>query len=162
MECGVIMFKEHRLEMGYRIIIAKDSPDAASAFRSTVVKLMCLHLCKLSYQLFVDDEVLLAIHAWRLILVCANPRLQEFCHPEMWIAQQSRQFNKGSQYLCIERPTAVAHQHIWLLAVYQLTDKSDGLLGMHRQVRRYHFRTTLESLAQSHRWHTLATGKESM
>jgi hypothetical protein len=49
-----------------------------------------------------------------------------------------------------------------MLDFYQLADESDRFLRVHRQVGRYHFRTTRDSLAQSYRWNTLATGIESM
>jgi hypothetical protein len=88
--------------------------------------------------------------------------LQELRHPEMWIAQQSRDTCDGSHHLSIESPTAVANKKVRLFTVYQFTDESDSLLRVHRQVGRYHLRTPCESLAQSHSWYTLATGIESV
>ena len=80
----------------------------------------------------------------------------------MRIAQQGRNAHDGSHHLSIERPAAVAYQEVGLFTVYQLADETDSLLRVYRQVGRNYLRTPRESLAQSHRRHTLTTGIKSM
>ena len=54
------------------------------------------------------------------------------------------------------------NQEVGLFTVYQFADESDSLFRVHRQVGCYHLHTPRESLAQSRRWYTLATGIESV
>ena len=56
-------------------VVVKEKRSKYSRKDNPAVELMRLHFCKLGYQLFVDDEVLFAIYAWRLILMGANPWL---------------------------------------------------------------------------------------
>ncbi len=161
-ERGGVMLQEQGLEMGEGVVIAKDAPDTVAGVRGAEVKLMGLDLGKLADESLVDDEVLMAVHAWGLILMGTNAGLQKLGHHEIGIAQEGWQTKGGSHHLGIERATAVAHQHVRLLARYQLADKGDGLLGMHRQVGRHYLGNSLEGLPQCHGRHALATGKESV
>ena len=157
-----VMLQEEGLEMGEGVVVAKDAPDTVAGVRGTEVKLMGLDLGKLADELLVDDEILMAVHAWGLVLMGTNAGLQKLGHHEIGIAQEGRQSKGRSHHLGIERATAVAHQHVRLLARYQLADKGDSLLGMHRQVGRHHLGNSLEGLSQCHGRHTLATGKKSV
>ena len=142
--------------------VRRTSPRWVLKVRLAVSKLSGLHFGELLNQGFIDDKVLVAVFSWRLVLMFADALLQELRHPEVWIAQQGRNAHDRSYHLSIERSAAVAYQEVWLLTVYQFTDESDCLLWVHRQVGRYHLRTSSESLAQSHCRYALATGIESV
>ena len=161
-ERAAVVLQEERLKVRQRVLLAKQTPDAVFEVGIAIVKLDGLHFGKLINQGFVNDEILLAVLSWRLVLMLAYALLQEFRHPEMRIAQQGRNAHDGSHHLSIERPTAVTNQEVRLLSLYQLTDESDCLLWTHRQVGCYHLRTFRESLAQSHCRYALATGVKSV
>ena len=161
-ERTVVVLQEEWLKVSQRVLFAEQAPDAVLKVRSAVSKLSGLHFGELLNQGFIDDKVLVAVFSWRLVLMFADALLQELRHPEVWIAQQGRNAHDRSYHLSIERSAAVAYQEVWLLTVYQFTDESDCLLWVHRQVGRYHLRTSSESLAQSHCRYALATGIESV
>ena len=142
---GVVL-QEERLEMRQRVLFSEESPHAFLTLSIAAIKLMRFHLRKFRNQLFVDDEVLFAILAGRLVLMRPNSRFQEFRHPEVGISQQCRDARDGSHHLCIECPATVAHQHIGLFAFCQFADKGEGLFRMHRQVGGQHL-ASLESLS---------------
>ena len=64
MERAVVVVQEERFKMRQRVLLTEQPPDAVFVIRATIVKLDGLHVGKLGYQLFVDDEVLLAILSW--------------------------------------------------------------------------------------------------
>ena len=68
---GVVLQKE-RLEMGQRIMLAKQAPDTIAETGVTVVELYSLYLGKLLNQSFVDEERLVAIASGRLVLVLTD------------------------------------------------------------------------------------------
>ena len=142
MERAVVMLQEHWLKVRQRVLLAKQTPDAVAEVGMAVVKLNGLHLGKLLNQGFVDDKPLVAVLSRRLVLMLADALLQELRHPEVRIAQQSRDTSNGSHHLSIESSTAVANQKVRLLSLYQLADESYRLLRVHRQVGRDDFRTT--------------------
>ena len=107
-------------------------------------------------------QVLLTVLSWRLVLMLADALLQKLRHPEVRITQQGRNAHDGRHHLSIESPATVANQKVRLFTICQFADELDSLLRVHRQVGRYHLRTTLESLAQRHRRYALATGIESV
>ena len=81
------MLQEQGLEVGQGVLLAKDSPYVFLAVWCTAIELMLLHFCKLGNQLLVNNKILNAVPAWRLVLMRSHPRFQEFRHPEVWIAQ---------------------------------------------------------------------------
>ena len=161
-ERAIVVLQKERLKMRQRVLFAEQAPDTVLEVGMAIVKLDSLHFVKLLNQGFIDDEVLVAVLSWRLVLMLADALLQELRHSEVRIAQQGRNARDRSHHLSIERPTAVAYQEVWFLSLYQPADESNRLLRVHRQIRGYHFCTALESLAQSHRRYALATGIESM
>ena len=64
MERTVVMFKELRLEMRQRVMLAEQSPHTVATVITAMVELMCFHFGKLTNQLLVNHEVLFPIPAW--------------------------------------------------------------------------------------------------
>ena len=119
----LVMFQEERFKVRQRILLAEQAPDTVLEVWFAIAKLDGLHFGELFNQGIVNDEVLLAVLSWRLVLMLANALLQELRHPEMRIAQQGRNAHDGSHHLSIERPAAVAYQEVGLFTVYQLADE---------------------------------------
>ena len=100
---SVVELQEERLKVSQRVLFAEQAPDTFSEVGITIVKLDDLHFGKLRNQGFIDDEVLLAVLSRRLVLMFADALPQELRHPEVRIAQQSRNARDGSHHLSIER-----------------------------------------------------------
>ena len=73
--------------MSQGVLFAEDPPDMFFAVGRASVKLMLLHSGKFRNQLFVNNKILNAVFAGSFVLMCANPGLQELCHPKMWVSQ---------------------------------------------------------------------------
>ena len=117
-----VMLQEERFKVRQRVLFTKQSPDAVFTVWTASVKLYLLQFCKLPYQCFVNDKMLLAIHARRLILMLADALTQKLRHLEIWIAEQGRKSHGGSNHLRIECSATVAYQHVGPFVFYHFSD----------------------------------------
>ena len=162
MERVAVVLEEQGFEVGQRVVKAKESPHVFARKRGGVAELYGLQAGKLGDERLVDDELLAAVGAGRLELMRSDAGAQEVGHLEMGIAQQGGNILRGGHHLRIERAAAVAHQHVGVLARAYLTDQSEGLGGMLRQVWREHLCPALERLPQGLCRDALSAGKEAV
>ena len=146
MKRAVVVLKKQRLKPCQRVLLSEDSPYLIFIIGVAAVKLVSLHLGKFGYQRLINDKLLLAILPLRLVFVPSNPRTQELRHAEMRIAQQGRNPHDRSHHLRIERAATITHQHIRPFAVNYVTNQSQCLLRMGRQVWRNDLSPSLECL----------------
>ena len=73
--------------MSQCVLFTKESPHPILVIRITTVKLCGFEFPKLIDECFVDDNFLVTVHAWSLVLMFANASAQEVRHLEMRIAK---------------------------------------------------------------------------
>ena len=123
-ETIIVMFQEQRFKMRQCVLFTKQAPDAVFELGITGVELNCLQSGKLFNQGFVDNEVLVAVLPWGLVLMVADALPKELGHPEVRIAKYGGYaYNRGN-HLSIERTAAVANQQVGFLAVNQFIGRS--------------------------------------
>ena len=88
--------------MSQCVLLSKQSPNAVVVIRIAIVELYGFQLCEFLYQDFIDDEFLVTILAWLLVLMFTNTLLKKLRHPKMRISQQCRNTDNGCDHLCIE------------------------------------------------------------
>src|SRR5574344_117787 len=84
----VIVLQEQRFKMSQCVLFTKESPHPILVIRITTVKLCGFEFPKLIDECFVDDNFLVTVHAWSLVLMFANASAQEVRHLEMRIAKE--------------------------------------------------------------------------
>ena len=159
-ERAIVMLQERRLEVRQRIMLAKEPPHAACIIGVVVVKLSGFQFCKLPNQSFINNEMLVAILAGRLVLMLTNTLGEELRHPEMRIAQQCRHAYDGREHLGIERTATVPHQQVRLLAVTNRPNLLQGLLRMDWQIGCQHLSFIRQRLTQGQSGDALTACKE--
>ena len=83
----LVMFQEKRFKVRQRVLFAEQTPDTLLKVGIAGVKLDGLHFGELLNQGFINNEVLVAVLSWRLVLMLTNALSEKLRHPEMWIAQ---------------------------------------------------------------------------
>lgn len=159
MEALFIVFKEHRFKMSNRVILTEYAPYLSLAM---FVELNGLQAVKLINKAVIDNKLLFAIYAKRLVLMLAFALLQELRHQEVRVTQQCRNTPQGRSHLSIKCSTAVAYKKIRIMYLAQLQHVCKCIMGLYGKVWSKHIVLTQENIFESPGRNTTATGKEPM
>ena len=96
--------------MSQRVLFSENPPDFILPVWTNVFELIFLQFLEFTYQSFINNEILFAIHAWRFVLMSSYTWFEEFRHFQMWIAKQGWYSNNRGYNLSKKRAVAVAYQ----------------------------------------------------
>ena len=97
----VVMLQKQWLEVSKSVLFTEQSPYFVFVVGIAIVELNGFQLCKLLYQGFIDNKLLVAVLAWCFVFMQTDTFLQKCCHLKMWVAKQGRYTNDGRQHLGI-------------------------------------------------------------